>query len=480
VDPLKVLVADDSPLVLRMFQRLLGEAGYQVLPATDGLEAVERAFSEEVDLIVLDVMMPRMNGYLACRLLKSEPATRGVPVVMLTSRSDAGDRFWGLETGADFYVTKDSPPERILELVRNTLSGQRTGSQRAVPRRGTSTDILARVNELLDRKLFEATILSEIGRVARSLDHFDETFASVMAVVTRVVDYSVGALAFVEADEAELMLMLNRPVSPEVTEEVKAKLLETISRERGADAITRVQVRLTSGPEADRVRRTETTLGGFTALPVRSGERLSGLLALAGRAVPAAVEEASGFLAQVANQAHIVTENSRLFDRVKNLSIRDGLTGLFNHRHTMEVILNEFERASRYSSSLSVLMIDIDHFKRVNDESGHLAGDAVLREVARLLRDALRTVDFVGRYGGEEFLAILPHTSEPDARLTAERLRSVIEQHEFRSGSKSFRVTVSIGVASHPDSAAGVAAELVRVADEALYRAKDRGRNCVA
>src|SRR4029077_3782978 len=122
----------------------------------DGLEAIEKAFNGDVNLIILDVMMPRMNGYQACRLLKNDPSTKMLPVVILTSKDQAGDRFWGLETGADYYITKDSEPQRILDLVKNSLSSD--GRERTRPtQRSTGVDILSRVNELLDRKLYEAT-----------------------------------------------------------------------------------------------------------------------------------------------------------------------------------------------------------------------------------------------------------------------------------------------------------------------------------
>ena len=120
----KVLIADDSPLVLRMIEKMLSGAGCEVVAARDGLEAIEKAVAEDVQLVILDVMMPRMNGYQACRLLKTEPTTRHLPVVILTSKDQAGDRFWGLETGADYYITKDSDPHRIQELVRNILAGE--------------------------------------------------------------------------------------------------------------------------------------------------------------------------------------------------------------------------------------------------------------------------------------------------------------------------------------------------------------------
>src|SRR4051812_19216702 len=159
----RVLVADDSPLVLRVIEKMLAGAGYSVLVAHDGLEAIEKAVAEGVDLVILDVMMPRMNGYQACRLLKTEPTTKSVPVVILTSKDQAGDRFWGLETGADYYITKDSEPHRILDLVTNILSSEGVRSRSgAAEIRTSGVDILSRVNDLLDRKLYEATILSEI------------------------------------------------------------------------------------------------------------------------------------------------------------------------------------------------------------------------------------------------------------------------------------------------------------------------------
>src|SRR5262245_58960981 len=120
----RVLIADDSPLVVRMIEKMLTGAGYGVVTARDGLEAIEKAVVEDVALVILDVMMPRMNGYQACRLLKTEPTTKSLPVVILTSKDQAGDRFWGLETGADYYITKDAEPQKIVELVKKITAVQ--------------------------------------------------------------------------------------------------------------------------------------------------------------------------------------------------------------------------------------------------------------------------------------------------------------------------------------------------------------------
>lgn len=476
----RVLIADDSPLVLRMIEKMLEAAGYSVSTAGDGLEAIEKAVAERVDLVILDVMMPRMNGYQACRLLKTEPSTRGVPVVILTSKDQAGDRFWGLETGADYYITKDSDPQRILELVKNVLAA---GEGRARPRpeetRTLGVDILSRVNELLDRKLYEATILSEMGRVARNLVQFDETFTSIMGLVARVVEFTVGGMAFVEQDHADVELLLNRRAAGAVVEEAKVRLLEAAAAGRGGAALGRVRSRLFAPPGSGHSTE-EVALAAFAAFPVVSNSRLAGLLAVGGRAVARMTPETRAFLGQVANQAYTVLQNSRLFERVNDLAIRDSLTELFNHRHIMDLVSHEFGRVGRYQDAFSLLMIDVDHFKRINDDHGHQAGDAVLREVSQVLRDTLRTVDSVGRYGGEEFVAVLPHTGPEEARCTADRLRQSVQRRTFHGCGQEVSITVSVGVATCPMPGVDSPAALVREADKALYRAKGGGRNQVA
>ena len=251
------------------------------------------------------------------------------------------------------------------------------------------------MNELLDRKLYETTILSEIGRVARKMVSIDETFASVMSLVAQVVDFTIGGMVFIEGTELEMVFTLHRTAAPPVLEDMKARVLRVVSTLGKSPSFTRVQVRLlpseggTSGP-------IDTSLVAFAAFPIETNQRLTGLMVLGGRTVEKLDDEGRAFLSQLANQAHIVVENSRLFERVQNLAIRDSLTGLFNHRHTMELLAREVGRAERYQGPVSALMLDIDHFKKVNDEHGHLVGDGVLRDVARLLRAALRTVDSRG------------------------------------------------------------------------------------
>lgn len=470
-----VLVADDSPLVRRMIQKMLEAAGVEVITAVDGLDALEKAASEDVAVVILDVSMPRMNGYQACRLLKTEPSTRLLPVIILTTRDQAGDRYWGAETGADYYITKDAEPHRIVDLVKNVLA-ERPPTRRETPDGPrTTVDILSRVNQLLDRKLYEATLLSDLGGLARSSVEFDEAFTAVMAIVAKATDFALGGMGFMDGDDLDLVVTLRQPAAAAAVEDACGRIVQAVVQARGGP-VGRVQRRVVggaaSGPE-------QPGLPSLVTVPVMASGRLAGVLALAGGAVSRLSPETHAFLEPLAGQAHIVLENSRLFARIRDLSIRDSLTGLFNHRHVLDLVAQAVERADRYQEPVSVLMADIDHFKTVNDEHGHLAGDALLRQIASLLSDSVRSVDAVGRYGGEEFVVLLPHTGYDEALMLAERIRTRVQSCAFRVGERTHRLTLSLGVFSCPSPIVSSGADLVREADRALYRAKGTGRNRV-
>ena len=165
--------------------------------------------------------------------------------------------------------------------------------------------------------------------------------------------------------------------------------------------------------------------------------------------------------------------------RLRKLSVTDGLTELFNHRHVHELLHEEFERSRRSQEPLAVVMIDLDRFKAINDTYGHPTGDVVLFETARILKDTAREIDMVGRYGGEEFIAILPNTDEAEGARFAERVRKAVEAHLYRDEATEIRMTCSSGVASFPADGVLTPEELLKSADEALYVAKESGRNRV-
>jgi two-component system cell cycle response regulator len=296
----KILIVDDSRLIAHVAKTMLTKRGHEIIVAQDGKAGLEAAKSEKPDIILLDVIMPIMDGYEVCEHLKEDDSTKEIPIIMVTSQAEAADKVKGLELGALDYVTKPF-------------------------------------------------------------------------------------------DEAELIARVN------------------------------IHLRLRELYEA-------------------------------------------------------VQEQNRQLQKMAN---RDGLTGLYNHRYFHEQLSQDFLRAKRYNENLSCVLFDIDFFKKFNDTYGHQTGDIVLKALASVVQRATRESDLSARYGGEEFALILYHTDGPAAYEMAERLRTMVESHEVQDNGNVLRVTISLGVATFPHERIHDSKELVDFADQALYKAKDNGRNRV-
>jgi diguanylate cyclase (GGDEF)-like protein len=303
-----ILVVDDLPVNIQLIQNYLSGVGYDTMSANNGEEALIRVRERQPDLILLDVMMPRMDGFETCRHLKNNLTTQYIPVIMVTALNELDDKIRGIEAGADDFISK---PFNRLEL-------------------------LARVKSLLRVKTLHDQL------------------------------------------------------------QVKIRQLEQMK------------------------------------------------------------------------------------EQLRALAVTDGLTGVYNYRYFRQYLAQEIRRAERHRLIVSLAMLDIDFFKRFNDAYGHLAGDEVLRIVARLMKGHTRAIDVVARYGGEEFAIILPETNKASARIVAEKVRRLVENFPFpqKNGKEQAHLTVSVGVATYTDDAK-TADALIHAADQRLYRAKAEGRNCV-
>ncbi|MDH4099324.1 MAG: diguanylate cyclase, partial [Nitrospirota bacterium] len=448
-----------------------------------GIEAAEKVYETNPDIVILDIMMPRMNGYQTCRLLKNDPSTKHLPVIILTSKDQASDKFWGMVTGADAYITKDFQPQQLLESVDRIFSEKRTEAP-ALPsgqKPRSTLDVISKVNDLLDKKLYEATIINEIGNVAHNLSNFEETVKAVMILLSKLVDHTAAAVALSMDDKTELLIYLNHAVDESFVKEFRTKVLAELGS-HGADMKHRevVETILHKEPDTESTNEKEArSVKSLLTTPIRISDEVRGLFAIGSLASSWFNEEDHEILDIISNQAFVVIENARLYREISRLSVTDGLTGIFNRRYLMEALEKEFIRAKRHNEPISQIMVDIDHFKKVNDTYGHQMGDLVLKETARLLKDALRKSDIIGRYGGEEFCIILPETPLKGAEQVAEHLRTAIETHLFEYGDVSLHATASLGVSSFPENGVSTVDELSRLADEALYRAKEGGRNRV-
>lgn len=468
----RVLVVDDSEVTRAILARTLREADFEVLEARDGVEGAVVALRERPDVVVTDLEMPNLDGFPLVRLLKSDPTSAHIPVLVLTAQSLVASRFWSLRTGADAYLTKDyAPPDLVSTVERLAREARPAATVEGAPA-VTAFDVLGRVARQLDASLLQATLVTTLLERSMATGDFDEASRSGLETVGEVVECRCLAVAVGEAEEAMIHVLLQEPMREEDLEDLTGRLVESLGLAPGTPVEVEFSGRRGDGPPADLEHC------AWVPLAVRDARAM---LCLLPRETHGFDPRSRELVEALAGHLALALDNARLAQRLRELSTLDGLTRLFNHRAILDRLEVEIEGARRYGHPVSVVLCDVDHFKEVNDTYGHLVGDTVLREGATALRRSLRATDVIGRYGGEEFLVVLPSVDLDRARQAAERLRRALERHAVLvAPHQKVKVTASFGVAASGELAERLTADLlVSLADRRLYEAKAGGRNRV-
>jgi len=480
-DAFRVLIVDDSETVAEMLSWLLGSAGYAIETADDGVKGVRAAFRRVPDLVVMLARLPRLDGIQACRLLKAEPATRDVPVILLTSEEAGVERLHAARAGADRCLLHISP-EEVLPAVRECLAGKAPRPEGkadpgvALP---DDTEILSRVNGVLEATLFEASLLNEIARVGREVDDFEATARELFRLLREVAPAEAVGAVFSDGVFSEGVSVFPDEAEDPFRAEVRRRT-ERLRDEAGVPFVPdrAVWTGIPGGFRGSDGVTPGSLVTRFTCT-VRAGEMVKGLIAVYSSGSEGVALGSAATKETLLRQAFMVLENAWLYRQIARISVTDGLTGLTNIRHFREQAHREHSRARRHKDPYSVLMMDIDHFKKVNDVYGHSVGDTVLREMAAIIREAVRLTDLPARYGGEEFIVLLPRTRLPEAAIVGERIREAVERKVFADPSPMLRCTVSIGIADFHPGTDGTEKTVIEHADQALYSAKRGGRNRV-
>jgi two-component system cell cycle response regulator len=454
-----VLVVDDSPAIRTLLAQRLRAEGHDVEEAPDAEVAMERATARVPDVIITDLHMGGVSGVQLCRLLRSDAATAHVPVVLLTASGDKRSRFWARSAGAAGYVSKDRL-EDVVALLK-TVAAVPTHAE-PVTSAGVSRSrrpMYERISQILDAALFDSVVAGEVRTLASS-GELAKLFDGLVGLLTDVLSYRWMALCATRPYAP--IYVHGHPSERELCESAARTALGAADEELCFVADERATPGEGQAPRIGTVSFAGAAIGKVVLGPAGRG------LSRDDRRILAIIEGELGGPLQMTS----------LYEDARRLATTDALTGLLNRRAFVEAVDRERARSDRHSFPLSLLLLDIDHFKRANDEYGHAVGDIVLQGVADVLMSVARRSDFVARWGGEEFVVALPQTGEAGARIAAERVRRAIAAatHRIPDG-RPLQVTASIGVA-YADAPWSMEA-LINAADEAMYSAKARGRNRV-
>lgn len=449
----RILVVDDVPANVKLLEARLSAEYFDVLTASNGLEALAVCTRAECDIILLDVMMPDMDGFEVCRRLKSNPATHFIPVVMVTALDSPADRVRGLEAGADDFLTKPVSDIVLIARVRS-LTRLKMMTDELRMRAITSLEIGVQAPE--------RNAVADTGKGGRVLLVDDrpssyERLAPVLSTEHTVdVETNPSEALFRAADGDYDLLIVSLGLD-------NFDGLRLCSQARSLERTRHVPILAISDADnnARLLRGLEIGVNDYLLRPVDKNE----------------------LLARARTQIRKRRYTDHLRDNVQNsieMAITDALTGLHNRRYMESHLGTLAEQASSRGKPLAVMMLDIDFFKSINDNYGHDAGDDVLREFAVRVRKSIRGIDLACRYGGEEFVIVMPETDMHVAGMVAERLRRSIAGEPFavNKGANRIEVTISIGLSTLERKGEAVA-DVLKRADIALYRAKHDGRNRV-
>jgi two-component system cell cycle response regulator len=447
----RVLIVDDDPLNVKLLDTLLS-TDYQTEKAYDGAEAMAKIRENLPDLILLDIMMPEIDGYEVTRRLKNNADTRHIPIIMITALGEAEDKARGVEAGADEFLNKPVNPQELKARAASLIKLKAYQEQLSA-RIQSEEDLLARARmekgDAVDKGLPTILLAEDNPKDLTLVKEY------LNGQPYRLRTAGSGEEALSRCGQEKIDLVVLDLLLPDLDGfNVCQKLKESAATQH-------IQIVMVSAQTDLETKLTSIELGAdeFLIKPINREELTVRIRALMKK---------KQYYDQLATR----------FETTLNAAITDKLTGLYNHSYFKHFMENEIKRCERQNQSMALIMIDIDDFKQYNDTYGHPAGDVLLKLFGKMLKVSIREVDLAARYGGEEFAIVLPYTGREKAQKAAERILAEIRNCSFseRPDAQSERKTASLGVACYPGDGE-TALELIQHADEALYRAKREGKN---
>ncbi|MDY6933379.1 MAG: response regulator [Spirochaetota bacterium] len=460
----RILIVDDDPINLKLLAAMLPADKYEIIKANNGEEALEKVYEECPDLILLDIMMPGIDGYEVIRRLKKNSKTMYIPVILVTALGGAEDKAKGLEVGADEFLNKPVNTAELQTRVNSLLLlkeyqeqlSSRTQSEQfftdPILMEQSSCKLKDPPQDHLPTNLPSVLLVDDDESDIKLFMHYLSDEAYQLEMVKN------GEDAISLAQHKEIDLILLDMLLPGMDGFEVCKRLKEMKETRNIQIIA-----VTSLCDIEsKIKGIELGADDFLVKPVDRQELMARINAL------------------IKKKAYL-DELCGRFQTVLNAAINDKLTNLYNHTYFKHVLDIEIKRSLRQKHPVTLMLIDIDNFKLYNDTLGHLAGDELLKQIAQLFKDHIREVDLAARYGGDEFAIIMPYVGSKEAAIIAERIRQAVWEMAFSHKSLLLpdKLSISIGIAFSPFDATTME-ELIEIADRELYNAKNSGKDQVS
>ena len=476
----KILLVEDSETQLKFLKEGLIEHGFEVETASNGSEAYKKVYTYAPDMVVSDIMMPAIDGYQLCRMIKNVEETKKIPVILLTVLDKKIDNFWGKKAGAQLFLSKSID---IKELVNNINATMRRYpvteeyKQNLIEKDGSDNSAQFRLNAILNDLLLKSTFSNEFRNLSDFLNYERILVEKMFSLLSSFVEYHVAGIYFASPDEfAENIVYLDtlgRNLPKTLLSDVSYDFFRKMEEQKSIKNSKFEVVRMLLGKELDYEY---ADLTSKIVIPLIFDKKLIGGICFYTRHD---VDYSSfRYFDIMISELLAIFKMKYQYTEKEFMSVLDGLTGLYNRRQFEISFEQEYNRTKRHPSDFSLALLDIDFFKKVNDNYGHQYGDYVLKTIADLMKQSFRKTDLLYRYGGEELVIIMPETNIEGAQIPVQRLRRMVEDYDFNYNGVKSKVTVSIGLTMNHQNFSS-AAEILKSADEALYRAKESGRNRV-
>lgn len=450
----KILIVDDEPLDVKLLETSLSREDYRVFSAHDGPTAVEKVETIQPDLILLDIMMPGIDGYKVTRRLKTSAKTRDIPIILITSLTGIDDKNKGMQAGADEFLNKPVNTTELLARVKSLIRLKKYHEQLKSRNKSEVSFVISTPSIASSKPEKEMPVVLMVEDNKNDLRLLRAHFYG-QSYQMKYVRTGEEALSFCLKHKTDLLIL--DVILPGING------FDVCRQLKNNDATRKIQILMVTSLNdlESRIKGIEFGADDFLIKPIHKDEFIVRVRALLRK---------KSYLDML----------SKKYESDLYAAITDKLTGLYNREYLNHFMDHEIKRCDRQNQTMGLVMLDIDDFKTVNDTYEHLMGDRILEKFGTLIKNQIRDIDVAARYGGEKFAVVLPYVNQAQAEGIADRIRNTVSAFDFFNQQKgpALKMTISLGIALYPEHAKTVAG-LVEKADKTLYCAKKDGKNLV-